>query len=65
MMPQVMRLAGVLGFLLSAHVGWSQTGGASGMITGATAYRQRVALPPEASVDIRLEDVSQRTTRSS
>src|SRR5271165_2562854 len=36
----------------------SSAAAASPMITGTVTYRVRMALPPEAAIDIRLEDVS-------
>jgi putative lipoprotein len=36
----------------------SNSGQSSSMITGSVTYRVRMALPPNAAIDVRLEDVS-------
>ena len=56
--------ASVIGLLLGGGVrakGLSQddTAATPAKITGTVTYRERVALPPDASVQVRLDDVSQ------
>jgi len=56
----------VLGALVSISFCWtgiciaqtSTSPGSSPMITGTVTYRVRMALPPDAAIDVRLEDVS-------
>jgi len=47
-------------FALIAVAGssWAQVNAPQNTITGTVAYRERIALPPDAAVDIRLEDTS-------
>lgn len=58
MLGESALLVYLLGLPLMIELGWGQTGVASATITGTVSYRQRVALPPDAAVDVRLEDVS-------
>ncbi len=51
-------VAGLLAILVLTGSGWAQAGAAPGMITGAITYRERMALPADAAIDVRLEDVS-------
>ena len=37
---------------------WAQGNAPQNTITGTVAYRERVALPPDAAIDVRLEDTS-------
>jgi putative lipoprotein len=37
---------------------WAQANAPQGNVTGTVAYRERIALPPDAAIDVRLEDTS-------
>jgi len=37
---------------------WAQGTPAQAVVTGTVAYRERMALPPDAAIDVRIEDVS-------
>jgi putative lipoprotein len=37
---------------------WAQANAPQGNVTGTVAYRERMALPPDAAIDVRLEDTS-------
>jgi putative lipoprotein len=55
---RVAVLLGGLWLLFAVGLSWGQTEGMTGTITGTAAYRQRMALPPDATLVLRLEDVS-------
>ena len=44
--------------VLSACASTEPGGGEGGVISGTVIYRERMALPPQATVTVRLEDVS-------
>ena len=48
----------MLGLIALTGPSWAQRNAPQDTITGTVAYRERVALPPDAAVDIRLEDTS-------
>ena len=58
MLSQTVALVSFVICLLPMGVSRGQTGTPAAAITGTVAYRLRMALPPEASVNVRLEDVS-------
>lgn len=58
MLGQTLVLMATLGLLLPAGLAWSQSEGFTAAITGSVTYRQRIALPSDATVVVRLEDVS-------
>lgn len=37
---------------------WAQGTPAQAVVTGTVAYRERMALPPDAAIDVRIEDIS-------
>jgi putative lipoprotein len=37
---------------------WAQGDAPQGIVTGTITYRERIALPPDAAIDVRLEDTS-------
>lgn len=55
---QAFALVATFVFLTPARLIWSQTGGTTAMVTGTVTYRQRVALPPGATFEVRVEDIS-------
>ena len=49
-------LAGII--LVAAGTCMAQDNSAKGIVTGTVTYRQRIALPPDASIKVSLQDVS-------
>src|SRR6516165_2681567 len=49
---------GAIAVTLFAASAWAQENSTQGTVTGTVAYRERMALPPDAAIDVRLEDVS-------
>ena len=45
-------------FIALTASSWAQGNAPQAAITGTVAYRERVALPPDAAIDVRLEDTS-------
>ncbi len=60
MSSRKVAVAGLLTLLVFAGSTWAQAGATQAMITGTITYRERMALPPNAAIDVRLEDVSQQ-----
>ncbi len=58
MLWRAATVSGLFVFLLGVGLVLAQTNGGTGVITGTVAYRQRIALPQNATVGVRLEDVS-------
>jgi len=44
--------------LISSVSCWAQASGQQMNVTGTVTYRERLALPPDAAIDVRLEDTS-------
>ena len=44
--------------LIALSSSWAQGNAPQNTITGTVAYRERIALPPDAAIDVRLEDTS-------
>lgn len=57
MMGQILARVSLPLLLLSPGLSWGQDSSPTALITGTVAYRQRISLPPEATVNLRLEDV--------
>ena len=49
---------GTLALMALTGSSWAQGSMPQGTITGTVAYRERIALPPNAAIDVRLEDTS-------
>ena len=54
---KVQALVVVFGLVMLAEFSWGQSG-ESMAVAGTVTYRQRMALPPNAIVDVQLQDVS-------
>jgi len=50
----------LLGIVILAGLSFAQQNATQPMITGTVAYRERMALPADAAIDVRLEDVSRQ-----
>jgi putative lipoprotein len=48
----------IFALIASTGASWAQVNAPQNTITGTVAYRERVALPPDAAIDVRLEDTS-------
>ena len=48
----------IIALIASTGASWAQVNAPQNTITGTVAYRERVALPPDAAIDVRLEDTS-------
>jgi len=58
-MPRCSVVAfGVLALTIMTDPCWAQGAGAQGTVSGTVTYRERMALPPDAAIDVRLEDTS-------
>jgi putative lipoprotein len=49
---------GAVALIAVAGCAWAQNNASQGNVTGTVTYRERMALPPDAAIDIRLEDTS-------
>jgi putative lipoprotein len=60
MMARITLVAGLLGLLAAGSAGARNQDAAAAppKITGTVTYRERIALPPDASVQVRLDDAS-------
>jgi putative lipoprotein len=51
-------LLGTIALLTLTAPAWAQGNAAQAAVTGTLAYRERIALPADAAIDVRLEDTS-------
>src|SRR5271165_4249992 len=57
-MPRCMVFLAAIALVTFTPSTWAQGNGAQAKVSGTIAYRERMALPPDAAIDVRLEDTS-------
>ena len=57
-MPRCMVFLAAIALVTFTPSAWAQGNGAQAKVSGTIAYRERMALPPDAAIDVRLEDTS-------
>jgi putative lipoprotein len=50
--------SGVIAVIIVTAAAWAQGNSTQGTVTGTVAYSERIALPADAAIDVRLEDAS-------